>query len=138
MSAKQRSVSLNEVREIAKETARIQSEAYSGPIPSPRMLQEYEQLYPGAAKDIFEQFKKQTDHRISVENRVIDSNIKNERRGSWFAFIITMTAIVGGIALTFSGMDGAGVIVASGGLASLVAVFITGKLVSIEHMRRKT
>lgn len=35
-----------------------------GPLPPANLLQEYEEVYPGAAKIIFDQFKEQSSHRI--------------------------------------------------------------------------
>ena len=50
---------------------------YKGPIPPPEELQKkFKNVYSQAPEIIFEMFKKQTDHRINIENIVIKSNTK--------------------------------------------------------------
>ncbi len=127
---------IKEIAQLIRQEVRqeIRQELFSGPMPPPQLIREYDQMYPGAARFFFEEVQKQTDHRINIETRVVESNIRNERRGSWFAFIITMTALVGGMALFSFGIDTAGIILAVGALGTLATVFITGKLLSKKRL----
>lgn len=115
----------------------VRTELYQGLVPHPDTIAKFEKLYPGAAQFFFEEVEKQTNHRISMETKVVESNIQNEKRGSWFAFIITMTALIGGFILVGLGYKVSGVITAVGGLAVLVGVFITGKVMSIKQLQQK-
>ncbi len=47
----------------------VSSVAYSGPIPPPSMLREYEDVCPGSAKLLIENFDRQSKHRQSLESR---------------------------------------------------------------------
>lgn len=56
------------------------------------MLAEYERIYPGAAKKLFENFFAQTKHRQAIEMKKVDAeNIdalaarREKRRGQWLA-----------------------------------------------------
>jgi uncharacterized membrane protein len=79
-------------------------ETYSGPLPHPRHLKEYEAIYPGAAKIIFDMAQSQREHRQTLERKVIESNITNERTGIFFAFILTAAIGVYGVAEQESGL----------------------------------
>ena len=50
-------------------------EMYSGPIPHPKILSEYEKIYPGAAKAIFKNGIGETTHRRHLENARVWSKI---------------------------------------------------------------
>jgi uncharacterized membrane protein len=115
----------------------VRAELYQGLVPHPDIIAKFEKLYPGAAAFFFEEVQKQTDHRIFMEKRALDSNVESEKRGSIFAFIITMTALTGGFGLIILGFEVVGVIAAVGGLSALVGVFITGKIISVRQLRHK-
>ena len=105
----------------------VQGEIYRGPLPHPDHLAKYEDLYPGSAKKLIELLDDQSHHRMDLEKAVISSNIFNERRGQIFAFIICMTAIIGGFAAIFFDKNVLGIGSVLGSLAALVTVFIIGK-----------
>ena len=78
------------------------AEVYSGALPHPKHLAEYDEIVPGYAKKILDKAMEQTDHRIEIEKRVITSNIGNEKLGMCFAFITAMTVTIGGFVLIYS------------------------------------
>ena|SRR2546429_9443891 len=47
------------------------AEVYSGALPHPKHLAEYDEIVPGYAKKILDKAMEQTDHRIDIETRVI-------------------------------------------------------------------
>jgi len=73
--------------------------SYTGPIPPPGMLVKYNEAVPGAADRILVMAERQSVHREAIESKVVDAGIKSQARGSWFGFIVSMTAVVGGIYL---------------------------------------
>jgi len=107
----------------------LKAEFYSGPMPHPSTLEEYEKVYPGAAKIIFDSFQEQNKHRIAMEKDVIRTGNEREILGIWFGFIIAMTTIVGGI-YVYTKVEGAewfGGGLSFSGLALLVGAFIYSK-----------
>lgn len=90
--------------------------AYSGPVPLPGILVEYEKLYPGIAKQFLEEPHKEAEHRRSLEKKVADAQIKLANRGQIFAFILSSAFTVGGIYLASQGHNFAGF----GTLATLI------------------
>lgn len=77
-------------------------ELFVGPLPPPSTLQGYEQAFPGAASRIIKMAENQSQHRQRIENKVISSNVKNERTAMFLAFILTGGfAIIGAVLLFF-------------------------------------
>ena len=63
---------------------------------------------------------------MELENKVIDSGIKNTSRGQIFAFILALTTISIGAFLLYLNKDAYGIVSILGALATLVGVFIYG------------
>ena len=81
--------------------------------------------------------ERQSQHRETMEAAVVHSNILSQKRGSWFGFIIAMTAILGGIYLIKLGLHTEGLSAIIGSLVALAAVFIYGKKKEGEELRQK-
>ena len=100
--------------------------SWSGPLPPPQMLAQFEDICLGAAKLIIDRFGKQSDHRMSLEKSVIENDIKQSKLGMWLGFIIcTVTIITGGI-VAFSGQGTAGATIATVAVVGLATVFVYG------------
>lgn len=55
-------------------------EMYSGPIPHPRYLKQYEDLDPGAAKLIIENGVEEARHRTDMKNKAIEFSRRDHKR----------------------------------------------------------
>ncbi len=100
------------------------SEQYSGVLPHPKHMREWEELVPGSAKMIFARFETQSSHRIDIESRVVRANNFKQYIGPIFAFLIAMSAIGGGvwIAVTVQPYIGTGLSLT--GLAAVIGPFL--------------
>src|ERR1035437_9947708 len=103
------------------------SSSFSGPIPPPALLEKYNEIIPNGAERILAMAEKQSTHREYLEKRVVDGNVANQTRGSYFAFIICLIAIIGGVWLIHGGMNTAGLTSIIGSLATLAGVFVYSK-----------
>lgn len=67
---------------------------FSGPLPPPKMIKEYQQIVPGNGEIIFDSFVQQQKHRIEMEkqsqqntaekeNYLLTAFIQRERLGMW-------------------------------------------------------
>lgn len=112
--------------ELARRVVEMRMEAYSyrSPVVPPQVLQGYEEIVPGSARQIMDDAHSQTTHRQGLENRHLNATVANSRRGQWFAFIIAMTVVVGGILLIATGAGAWGLAVLLPGLAILAGTFI--------------
>ncbi len=91
------------------------------------MLAQYNEVFPGCAERIVAMAESQAEHRQHLEKTVIGGNVKAERLGQIFAFILGALAIVGGVVLIALGKDVQGLVAIIGALASLAGVFIWGR-----------
>jgi uncharacterized membrane protein len=95
-------------------------------LPPPEILQKYNSVVPGLADRIVAQAEKQTFHRISLEKKLLTSNIWKSFLGLVFGFLISSLGIGGGLYLTSVGFNVIGIIFSSATLVSLVMSFIYG------------
>lgn len=77
--------------------AHQQSKHYSGPIPEPSDLQQYENIKIGFAERIMSMAERESSHRQKIDNRIINS----ERIGGIFGQIIA--ACMGGSVIVLMG-----------------------------------
>jgi uncharacterized membrane protein len=96
------------VANIVRVTRRIESETrWIGPLPPPEIFKQYP---PDVRKAMVQQASAQMKHRQKIENKVIESNIKNSGRGMNYAFGLTITLIVVGAFLVAIGKSTEGLI----------------------------
>lgn len=104
---------------------------FSGPLPHPDNLSQYEKILPGSADRIIKMAEKQSEHRIEIEKSVINSNVKKSEKGLLYGLIIGVSAITSATLISIFGKNLASYILSAviggGGLISLVSVFIYGK-----------
>jgi len=132
-------VSPEEKREtIAMLQAAVEVSRYSGPLPRPEDLAKYEQVLPGSADRIIRMAEQQATHRQNLEKLVVESNTGIQKWGLVCAFVIALSAIVGGVLLSLKGMSGAGLASIIGALAALVGVFVYGKSAQRKELREKS
>lgn len=103
--------------------------SYSGPTPPVEVLEGYERVSPGSAKQILDQFIKQSDHRMDLENQVIASDLSRSWGGLIAGFVIALAFLGSGTYLVSTGHDWAGGTIATTSLMGLVSVFVYGTTV---------
>jgi uncharacterized membrane protein len=106
---------------------RTVSASFSGPIPPPALLERYNEIIPNGAERILAMAEKQSAHREYLEKRVVDGNVANQTRGSYFAFILCFTAILGGVWLIAHGQSTEGLVAIITSIGSLAGLFIYNK-----------
>ncbi len=101
-------------------------ETFSGPLPHPVVLKQYNDIVNGAAERIITMVEKQAQHRQELEKGVTESDMKNSRLGLHYGLIIGLAAVIGGTACIMTGHQIGGSIVGGTGLTGLVGVFVYG------------
>ena len=96
---------------------------FSGPMPPPELVREYELILPGAAKYFFSALEFQAVHRHEMERKALDASIRNETVGMWLAFVLAVIVIAAGTFLIHEGKDPQGLSLIVGTMVSLCAVF---------------
>lgn len=112
-----------EIRKIVQTT----QASFSGPIPPPSMLAEYDDVNDGLANRIVSMAEEQQSHRHELEAKSVAAAINSETRGQNYALSVSLLIIIGSIALIAIGKEVAGSILAGGTLTGLAYIFITGR-----------
>jgi len=120
-----------------KPVAAFIKEQYSGPLPHPEIMRQYDSIVPGLANRIIHQFEEQSKHRRELEQKVIKSDLVMARLGLIFGFIIGMASVIGGIITALLGKELAGGFIGSSGLIGLVSVFIYGTKSKRKHLDQR-
>jgi uncharacterized membrane protein len=100
---------------------------FSGPVPPPEFLRDYEILVPGSAKRFLEAPHLEAEHRRALELAYLEEKIKLSRKGQWMAFSLAVLSIVAAFTAIFLGYSLAGVGTFFIAVGSIVGLFIYGK-----------
>jgi uncharacterized membrane protein len=117
--------------------SRSVSSLFSGPLPPPEVLAQYNEVLPQAAERIITMAEGQSAHRQHLEKSVVDSNIASEKRGQYLGFTIMMTALVGGFVLVGIGKNAYGIAAILTALGSGLATYIYGKHTQRRELAKK-
>lgn len=110
---------------------------YSGPIPHPDLLREFDQIIPNGADRIMKQAELQSAHRQSLEKELVHSKSRDSLLGIIVGGLITFILIIGALVLLYNGknIEGLAVIVMS--LSTLAGVFVYGKKKDLADLSEK-
>ncbi len=107
--------------------ALIESGSFSGPLPPPSMLREYDLALPGTTERLLRMLEKEQAHRIEWETKALASEIRQEQYGQWFGLVVVVLCIVGAIYLATNGQTIVASILAGTSALGLARHFIQGK-----------
>lgn len=99
----------------------------SGPVPDPETIRGYEEICPGAADRIIKMAENQAAHRQQLEKDIYNNRFTLGKRGQNCAVLVTITAFITSAYCAYLGESVVAITIGGAGLASLVAVFITGR-----------
>lgn len=97
--------------------------AFSGPIPPPEMLAQYEKIFPGAAKQIVSMAQAQSNHRMAIEKKAITSATIDSKIGMIAGLIVALALIGASLKIITTGHTLSGFTVIVGTLAAIVYSF---------------
>lgn len=101
--------------------------SWTGPLPPPGALREYEQLLPGAGERIVALAERQVAHRHMLERWTVNSSVRIEQRGQWIAATIGVLAIACGTYLMATDHDGWGFATIVTAIAGLLGAAVFGR-----------
>ncbi len=110
---------------------------YSAPIPPPQIVAGWEQVLTGSADRILSLTENQSKHRQGLEDRVVDSNIKNEGRGQLLAFIFCIIVVLSGTFLIYSGKSAEGLVALCAAMVVPAGLFIYAKVQGKQELDSK-
>lgn len=102
----------------------VRAEAFSGPLPSPKSLEEYKRIAPEVLELILREYGEEGPHRRKNEEKLVANGIFMARLGLLSAFLITVLFLSAGFYLILHGHDAAGAGICGAGLVSVVVAFL--------------
>lgn len=105
-------------------TRSLEFSTYSGPLPHPDILRQFEEVLPGSAERIFNQFEAQSAHRRSLEATVVDSGAFSQKLGTVSGLLIGILGVGGGLWLAHDGKSLEGLSTSFTTLAVLVGTYL--------------
>lgn len=109
-------------------TFEVRAAHFSGPLPPPALLRQYDELLPGCADRILSMVESNSRHRQALEAKVVDATCKVATRGQVLGFALAFTVIVLGAGLIHSGHETQGFAMIVGTATSLIGAFMWGRL----------
>jgi uncharacterized membrane protein len=97
---------------------------FSGPMPPPELVAQYERIVPGAGGFFFSALECQTAHRQALEMRIVEASLRNDRTGMWLGFALAVMLIASGAFLIYKDKDPQGLSMIAGTLVALCGVFV--------------
>lgn len=110
-------------------------QAFTGPIPPPSALKEYDSVLPGLAERIVSMAEAEAKHRHSMDDEMARQNeliIKREfaerRIGQIFGLCIGALSLVATIISIFLGAENVAMVIGGSTVVGLVTVFVFGRI----------
>lgn len=99
-------------------------EMFSGPIPAPHILKQYDEMDPGAAKQIIDNGVEESKHRRQMEIEMLEISKKRGIRRDWMGFGIGIISIFVGAFLIYKDHYVVGTIFSGISILGLVGQFL--------------
>lgn len=121
------------VVEVERRVA-VNHQQFSGPLPHPSILSEYDLVVPGLAAQIVAMAEKEQAHRHQKETSINNANIfiaSNDsglkKTGQWMAFVIAVLGMCISGLLVYKGHSIVGSILGGGFLVALTGIFFSNR-----------
>jgi uncharacterized membrane protein len=111
---------------------------HSGPLPSPDFLKQYDLIIPGLAERIVKMAEDQQSHRLSLENKVISSQLDESKRGQFLGVTVATLCIIASFTLSLLGHEYVAGIIGGTTVIGLVTVFVLGKKEQRKDLQKKS
>ena len=98
----------------------------SGPIPAPEILKAYDIVLPGLAERIVSMAEAQSAHRMELEKKVINGDVKRANWGLACATFISFLVLFLSGFLAYLDHEGVAAILAGLNISALAGIFIYG------------
>jgi len=125
----------NEQQKIAR--SQVQAFSFSGPLPPPQLLSQYNDVVPNGAERLMKMAEVQQTHRHDLERTVVHGNVKAEHRGQWMGLFISVFVIAAGTYLAATGKQITGGLLVGVDVVALASVFVYGKHVQRRELDEK-
>ena len=100
---------------------------FSGPLPPPSILGDYNEILADGAERIMKMAENQSSHRIDLEKYAIKEELRQSKNGQIFGFILAILGMLIAFGLAYLGHDTVAGIFGTTTIVGLVTIFVIGK-----------
>ena len=119
---------------VNQKIAVVSAQSFSGPLPPPAMLSQYEQICPGFAERILLMAEREATNRhdldkkkTEIAERDIPAAREETRRGQWMSLVITLSAFASAVICACVGQPWVAGVIAGATLVSVVSTIMHRK-----------
>jgi len=110
-----------------QQSQRITTAQFSGPLPPPNLLHDYNQVVSGAADRILTMAEKNSEHQRFMEKTSLLESVKEVRRGQVCAVFVVIASFITCAITALNGAETTASIVGGTTVIGLVTAFIMGR-----------
>ena len=103
-------------------------EMWSGPLPPPSLLVEYDKAVENGAERILSMAERQSSHRMEMDATEAESDRILAQRGQWIGMAVVLSVLALAGYMAFLGATTAAAVVAGIDVVGLAAVFVYGSM----------
>ncbi|WP_374763310.1 DUF2335 domain-containing protein [Yunchengibacter salinarum] len=126
-AAERRQVDGHEQQDAVLSAALVAQREFSGPIPNPEMLKEYDAVVPGSAEKIVRNWDDQCRHDRLITDRISLMEERSLARGQYLGLIALVLLLGSSIFAGFMGLTEIGLAIAAMGAAGIITVLVRGR-----------
>lgn len=104
----------------------VQATMYSGPVPPPDMLRDYDAIEPGRGARLMNLIEDQARHRMFLEKKVISADVWRSWAGLACGFVIALAFLGAGVHVIGLGHPVSGTTLSTTAIVGLVGTFVYG------------
>lgn len=114
-------------RAIINEIVRIEQSSYSGPLPPPQVLADYEKTLKGSADRILKMAEREQEARHRIDSEIIGNAAKQHKRGQYMGCTLVIVLASMAFTLGFLGHDWLSGMVFTGAIVSVAGIFVLNR-----------
>src|SRR5688572_27589297 len=81
----------------------VTSQQWTGPLPPPGALDQFNQIIPNGAERIMRMVEQEQAHRIKHDESTLEAAVRDKKRGHWIGGAISLAAIIGAVYTAYIG-----------------------------------
>lgn len=112
---------------------RLTTEAMAGPLPSPTLLAQYDQVMPGLAERIVSMAEREQAHRHAIDHLEVEQPYRIARTGQRLAFSVTAMVLGVAVLLAILGHVTLAAIIAGIDVVTLAGLFLYSRRSTDDH-----
>lgn len=105
----------------------IQTSGFSGPLPPPELLRQYQEIQHDLVERIMRQSERESAHRHEIDLALVNANREVTERGQRFGLIIATLALGVTFGALFLDMERAAMVLGGTTVVGLATVFVVGR-----------